>query len=79
VSKSDYPWKDLEIDKTDDKRTIKRAYTKILKTIDVEANPQAFIALREAYDYALGPAQWEDDYEDEYPNNNENEGDDYQP
>lgn len=62
---NDYPWNDLQIDKTDDKRTIKRAYTKILKTIDVEANPQAFIALREAYDYALGPAQWADDYDED--------------
>ncbi len=86
MSRSDYPWKDLQIDKTDDKRTIKRAYSKILKTIDVEGNPEAFIALREAYDYALGPAQWEDDYndeddgyKDEYPSNVENEGDDYQP
>ncbi len=67
MSDSYYPWKDLQIEKTDDKRAIKRAYTKILKTIDVDADPEAFIALRAAYDYALGPAQWiYDDYEDEY-------------
>lgn len=85
MSSGDYPWKDLQIEKTDDKRTIKRAYTKILKTIDVDANPDAFIALREAYDYALGPAQWEDDYdedydyEEDYHDKVDEKGDDYQP
>lgn len=87
MSGSDYPWNELQIEKTDDKRTIKRAYAKILKTIDVESNPEAFIALREAYDYALGPAQWDDDYDydedDDYENedaNNIDNGDgEYQP
>jgi hypothetical protein len=46
-------WQVLGIDPTDDLRTIRRAYAALLKTIDMESEPQRFIALREAYEAAL--------------------------
>jgi hypothetical protein len=47
------PWKQLGIVPTDDGRTVKRAYARALKTIDVDADPGAFIRLREAMEAAL--------------------------
>ena len=49
-----YPWSILGIEPTDDKREIKKAYARLLKTIDQKQDPQAFQKLREAYDQALG-------------------------
>jgi hypothetical protein len=49
-------WKTLGIERTEDLAAIRRAYAKRLKAIDVEAEPQAFIALREARDHALSMA-----------------------
>lgn len=48
-----YPWSILGIEPTDDKREIKKAYARLLKTIDQKQDPQAFQNLREAYDQAL--------------------------
>jgi hypothetical protein len=45
-------WALLGLAPTDDKREVKRAYARTLKTIDVDADPQAFIALREAMEAA---------------------------
>ena len=47
------PWERLGIERTDDVTAIKKAYAKRLKQIDVEADPRAFISLREARDFAL--------------------------
>ena len=47
------PWEILGIENAADKRTIKKAYTRLLKQIDVDANPAAFQELREAYELAL--------------------------
>lgn len=55
------PWSILGIDRTGNERTIKRAYAKKLKDIDVEAEPAKFIALRKTYDEALRQARWIDD------------------
>ncbi|WP_439569143.1 hypothetical protein [Sphingopyxis sp.] len=61
------PWSSLGIDPTGDERTIKRAYAKKLKAIDVEAEPAKFIALRRQYDDALWQARWvnDDDHDED--------------
>lgn len=46
-------WKTLQIEPTSDVRAIKRAYAKILKTCHPEENPQAFGALRQAFESAM--------------------------
>lgn len=51
-------WRQLAIDSTGDERAIKRAYAKKLKALDPAADPQSFIALRNAYEAALGEARW---------------------
>ncbi|NML05639.1 hypothetical protein [Sphingomonas sp. G-3-2-10] len=64
-------WAILEIEPISDLRAIRVAYTRKLKAIDPETDPQAFIALREAYDAAQIQAQWvdlpdDDDSDDDY-------------
>jgi hypothetical protein len=60
-------WAVLGIAPTDDRRDIKRAYGRALKAIDVDADPAAFVRLREAMDAALewGTATpwWDEDEE----------------
>ena len=56
-------WKELGIPGTDDAARIRRAYAVRLKAIDTEADPDAFIKLREARDHALAiaagtPLEW---------------------
>jgi hypothetical protein len=46
-------WALLGIAPTDETREIKRAYARILKTLDVDADPAAFQSLRAAYETAL--------------------------
>lgn len=52
------PWKLLDLEPTDDTRAIRRAYAGKLKAIDVDRDPQAFIALREAFEQAQNEARW---------------------
>jgi len=44
-------WSTLEIEPTDDKRSIKKAYAKKLKFCKPEKDPEGFKKLREAYEY----------------------------
>lgn len=53
-------WAALGIEPTADQRAIRVAYTRKLKAIDPENDPQAFIALREAYERAQQQAEWVD-------------------
>lgn len=46
-------WQELEIDETDNIKSIKKAYSKKLKTINSLEDPEAFIKLREAYEKCL--------------------------
>jgi len=48
-----YPWSILSIEPTREKQEIKKAYARLLKTIDQKQDPKAFQTLREAYDQAL--------------------------
>jgi len=44
-------WSTLEIEPTEDKKSIKKAYAKKLKSCKPEKDPEGFKKLREAYDY----------------------------
>ncbi|HEX8216846.1 MAG TPA: hypothetical protein VF577_05210 [Allosphingosinicella sp.] len=46
-------WALLGIAPTDERRDVKRAYARVLKTIDADADPEAFKTLRDAYETAL--------------------------
>lgn len=47
------PWATLGIDPTDDTRAIRKAYARLLKAMDPEADPEGFAALRHARDWAM--------------------------
>lgn len=48
-----YPWDVLEIEPTENKKIIKRAYAKLVKTHHPEDDPTGFIEIQKAYKYAL--------------------------
>lgn len=51
------PWSILQIEPTHDERAIKRAYAKLIRGIDQEAEPGAYQRVREAYEAALAEAR----------------------
>lgn len=61
-------WERLGIAPTGEARDVKRTYAKLLKAIDPDADPAAFVALREAYEVALASGgeipPWEQDEPD---------------
>ncbi|MBL4774359.1 MAG: DnaJ domain-containing protein [Alcanivoracaceae bacterium] len=48
-----YPWDILEIDETDDKKAIKKAYAVLIKQYKPDDNPEKFKEIQEAYEYIL--------------------------
>ncbi len=58
-------WQILEIEPVADTRLVRRAYAKVLKTIDQDLEPERFIALREALEYALAEIEYGFASEDE--------------
>jgi hypothetical protein len=59
-------WKLLGVKSTRDRKAIKRGYSDKLKSIDVDADPQAFIALRQAMEWALERADAPERYAQAY-------------
>ncbi len=51
------PWKFLGIEKTNDKRQIKKAYVKLLNKYHPEEDAEGFMMLRSAYEHALKQAE----------------------
>ncbi len=67
-------WYDiLGVDDGADRREIRRAYARALKRIDQETNPQEFMQLREAYDFALDAIEYNRDVEIEQNDNEQDE------
>lgn len=58
-------WTILNIEPTTDDKHIRRAYAKILKTIDQDQEPERFITLRAALEQARSWAAWQQDTNDE--------------
>jgi hypothetical protein len=56
-------WTTLGIERTSDQRAIRSAYAAKLKNIDVDGDPAAFIALRDAYEWAREDARYADYYD----------------
>jgi hypothetical protein len=57
VSAGEADWELLGIAPTDDRRAIRVAYAQLLKAIDPETDPKAFIRLRNAYERATATAE----------------------
>ncbi|MFL1407396.1 DnaJ domain-containing protein [Marinobacter sp. M1N3S26] len=47
------PWQVLGVEPGSDRRTIKRAYTRLVKEVHPEDHPDEFMELRQAYEWAL--------------------------
>ncbi|MHC8388428.1 J domain-containing protein [Pseudomonas sp. MDT2-39-1] len=60
-------WSVLELPEDADARTIKRSYARLLKIFRPDEDPEGFQRLREAYEQALGVAQWRAEYAAEEP------------
>lgn len=65
-----WPWTILHIAPTDDRKTIREAYSRLLKALDHEAETEAYMELRHARDAALSgqflhPPSAEDDEEED--------------
>jgi len=54
-----YPWDILGIDKTDDKKTIKKAYAVLIKQYKPDEYPEKFKEIQAAYKIALSMRQWQ--------------------
>ena len=52
-----WPWSELGLESTDDVRTIKKAYARLLKQTRPDEHPEAFQRLHQAYKEALASAQ----------------------
>jgi len=52
------PWKTLNIEPTDEKKAIKKAYAVLIKQYKPDENPDKFQEIQEAYKMALSMLQW---------------------
>lgn len=59
MTERQYPWDELEIDVTDDKKLIKKAYAVLLKQFKPDENPEKFKEIQAAYKSALAMLQWQ--------------------
>jgi len=72
VSAFHWPWPVLGIAPTDDRKTIREAYARLLKALDPDAATEAFMELRDARDAALSgqflhpPRAEGEEYEDDF-------------
>lgn len=53
-------WETLRIPPTTDAAVIRRAYVAVLRGIDIDREPAAFMRLREAYEYALAACSFQE-------------------
>ena len=59
------PWKTLQIEPTEDKKAIKKAYAQLIKKHRPDEDPQKFQEIQEAYQMALKWSLWaEEEFED---------------
>lgn len=67
-----YPWETLQIQPTDNKKAIKKAYATLLRQYRPESHPEAFQEINQAYQFALKLME-QDDYAEQSDNNLEPE------
>ena len=71
MSSEHYPWNILQIDETDDKKSIKKAYASLIKKHKPDDNPETFQNIKDAYEYAQQLTEYKfqiDEYDETYSN-----------
>ena len=66
MSETAYPWNVLGIKETDDKKTIKKAYAKLIKQYKPDEHTEKFQEIQEAYRFALSTLELQYNLESSY-------------